>query len=1340
MIHFVVLQKINFIEKFNFVKTPIVLIVFLVVFPAHILLSQEFYFKKYKVEDGLSHNSVLSTIQDERGFLWFGTKDGLNRFDGYQFKVFRYDAEDSQSLGSSFVECLHEYKGKLWIGTDSGLFSYDELYENFVAVDSTIAQPILDIDHDNLGNLWFVSGNSLTKYNVNTKKTTRFDSEEFFEVEDITRTADGTIWAANNNLIHRYNSKTNTFKTIELHIEEENKLPLIISKIFALNASTLLIGTQNHGVLSFDVLEETTKNLLSNTEDPLYVRDFSIKNKNELWIATEFGLYIYNLTNGSYENFRKNYSDPYALSDNALYSITIDKEGGMWIGSYFGGVNYYPKQYKQFKKYFPKPGENSISGNAVREIQKDEYGNLWIGTEDAGINKLDPKTGKFTNYLPSEGVETLSHFNIHALLPRKKDLWVGTFEHGLDIMDIHTGKVIKHYSRGDDSGLSSNFVYSLYEDDLDNIFVITSSGIQTYSFEKELFTTLDAFSEDTFFTSFLKDKDGVLWAGTYWDGLNTFNPKSNKKQIFKHNRENPHSISGNGINTIFQDSKQRIWIATENGLNLYRSKTNDFKTYRVKDGFPSNVFYSIIEGENGNLWISTSNGLVAFNPETDKKRIYTKANGLMSDQFNYNSAFKDKNGVFYFGSVGGMVSFNPALFKEDNYEPPIFITGFQINNQEVKIGKNGLPLQESVILAHKIKLKHNQSNFNIDFSALSYRAPQTTQYQFQMEGLNDEWIDLGKKHNVAFTQLAAGDYIFKVKSLNNNGNWSKEASALEIEVSPVFWKSKLAYFLYTLFLGLASFFGFRLYHRTINAKNAERIRQLNNRKEKEHYESKIEFFTNISHEIRTPLTLIKSPLEKVLQMVHELPSVFENLSIIEKNTNRLLDLVNQLLDFRKTETEALELNFVETNISELLRNTLERFLEAVKDKDIDFTIDTGKKEIYAFVDIEALRKILSNLYGNAIKYTEKQVKVKLTENEDTLELKISNDGSLIPVHLKEKIFEPFYRVSGVENQTGTGIGLPLARSLTEIHHGSLVLDTGDGKMNSFLMILPIHQEKEFILHSKTEQKFHSELALLDQEFAETGNSKTSILLVEDSLELLDFVAKELKENYFVLKSTNGKDALEILKEENIQLVISDVMMPFMDGFTLCKNIKTNIETSHIPVILLTSKSAMAAKMEGLESGADAYIEKPFSMIHLKANAANLIENRRHIMDYYASSPLAHIRSIANTKTDETFIKKLDEVIFDKMADHNLNVVTLAEIMNMSRSTLYRKIKGISNLSPNELINITRLKKSAELLITGKYRVFEVAEIVGYNSATSFGRNFQKQFEMTPSEYMNKEEK
>lgn len=1302
-----------------------------------LLWGQDYYFKHYKVEDGLSHNTVLSSLQDKKGFMWFGTKNGLNRFDGFTFKLYQNNPDNPKSLKGNYVECVHEFDNSIWVGTDNGLFKYNERFENFDLLEGTTKANILDIENDDFGNLWFVADNTLNKHNVVTNKTTRFSPDRFFHAISVIKTLDNEIWAVSPEELFHYSKETNSFQKYILNITADSKKLFRINKLFNLDNRTILIGTQNHGVVAFDIIEKRIMDIAPITTNSFYVRDFALRGKNELWVATESGIHIYDLGSNGYTNLRKDYNNPYAISDNAVYSLTVDKEGGIWAGTFFGGIDYHPKQYTPFEKYFPKPSQNSINGNAVREIKPDKYGNLWIGTEDAGLNKYNPKTGLFTNFTSKENGGILSYHNIHALLPTDNYLWIGMFDHGLDILDIKTNKVVKHYNMEKEGALRSNFVFALYESTAKEIYAITTEGVLTYNEKRDYFDLVEAFPENHHYTCFLEDNSGVLWAGTYWDGLYYYNPKTKEKGCFKYDELITTGISHNHINSIFQDSDNNIWVTTENGLNLLDLNKKTFRKYSTKDGFPSNVFYSILEDDMKNLWVSTSNGLVEFNVENDTKKTYTKANGLLGDQFNYNSAYKDPTGKMYFGCVNGLISFNPNDFLKNSFSPPIHITGLQIDNQEVRVNQNDSPIKESITLLDHLTLLPSESSFSLNFSALSYTAPENTEYWYKMEGLNKDWTYLHKDHKVDFTKLAAGNYSFKVKSINNSGVWGKETSALKIKVLPVFWKSNLAYVLYTFLVSALIFLSFKWFDQKLKKENTQRIKQLNNRKEKEIYQAKIEFFTNISHEIRTPLTLIKSPLEKLLKIATNQPELKENLSIMDKNTSRLLNLANQLLDFRKTELEGMNLTFVETNITSLVKKTHARFSQAIKDKNIDFELTLSNEEIYAFVDSEALKKILSNLFNNAIKYAAGKVIISLDSNEGFFELTVKNDGNLIPTYLRDRIFEPFFRIPGVdnENRPGTGIGLSLAQSLTELHKGNLKLDTSDGLLNIFVLSLPIHQEKEFKLFNTKKPKI-SEQRNAEQENEIINGNKSAILLVEDNEDLLDFIAKDLANNYIVRKAVNAEIALEILKEENIQLVITDVMMPGMDGFTFCEKIKTSLETSHIPVVLLTAKSTLNSKIEGLESGADAYIAKPFSMEHLKVQAANLIHNRKHIMEHYASSPLAHIRSIASTKTDETFIKKLDEIIYNHMADPDLNVETLAEIMHMSRSTLYRKIKDISNLSPNELINITRLKKSAELLKTGNYKIFEVADIVGYNSPTSFGRNFQKQFNMTPSDYIN----
>lgn len=1296
--------------------------------------AQDYYFKHYQVEEGLSNNTVLTSLQDQDGFMWFGTKDGLNRFDGYRFKTYRGNSDPIHSLGSNYIQSLHEYRDIIWVGTDKGLYKYDKKLDSFKVLNEAINDRIAAIDHDKYGNIWFISGNILYKYSTLKNETTTFNPNKYFIATSIARDAKGEMWVASLNRLHHYSEESLSFETISLNYNNSDKPFYRITVIFALDKNNILIGTQDHGVINYNNVDKSTSFLPFGTKGPLFVRQLKKNDKNELWIASESGVFIYNTKNKTYRNLKKDFNDPFSISDNAAYSITIDKENGVWIGTYFGGINYHQKQYNQFKKFFPKNNQNSISGSAVREIHKDEKGDFWIGTEDAGLNKFNPKTQVFTSYKPTGTEGSVAYYNIHGLLPRKDKIWVGTFEHGLDILDRKSGNVIKHYETGNKVGdLRSNFIFNFYETKNNDLLVQTSIGTYKYNPINDNFDVVKFFPENMHYTSFKEDNDGNFWAGTYRDGLLFYNPKSKKKEIFTYKHKDVKGISNNSINSIFEDSRNKLWIATENGLNLFDKTTRTFAKYNTKNGFPSNVFYSILEDGDNNLWITTSKGLVQFNPKHNRIKIYTTANGLLSDQFNYNSAFKDSNGDMYFGNLNGMISFNPKNFTKNKYAPKVFITGLQINNQEVHTNDINSPLKKSISHLDELELEHDQSSFNIEFAALNYTGAELTEYWYKLEGVNKDWVYLERNNKVFFTELSPGTYVFKVKSLNSFGVWSKEI-AIKIKILPPFWASTYAYLLYFLLIIYGLFLIIRYSNNLSQERNNRKIKHLNDEKEKEIYQAKIEFFTNVAHEIKTPLTLIKSPLEKLLKFEYGTPEIPQNLSIMKKNTSRLLKLVNELLDFRKTEIGGLKLTFVEANISSMVKNMHIRFSQLIEEKSIDFYLELSDKDIYAFVDKEALKKVLSNLFNNAIKYSESSVMVSLVRDEKKLKLIVKNDGKLIPDYLKDKIFEPFFRVDNMDNNSGTGIGLSLAHSLTQLHHGSLQLVFSEPEMNVFELIIPLRQEEEFMLYDEHAEDLDKHENKMPE--PEVKSEKNTVLIVEDNEDLLRFITKELQPFYVVFNANNGEEALEVIHNENISLVISDIGMPVMDGITLCKKIKTNLETSHIPVILLTAKNSLKSQIDGLEVGADSYISKPFSMEYLKVQSLNLIENRRQIMKYYASSPLSHIKSIAHNKTDEAFLKKLDEEIIKNITDQNLSVESLSEIMNMSRSTLYRKIKDISNLSPNELINVVRLKKAAELLLNEDYKMYEIAEMVGYKSQTSFGRNFQKHFKMSPSDYIS----
>ena len=1289
--------------------------------------AQDFSFKHLQVEDGLSHNSVICMLQDSKGFMWFGTKDGLNRYDGYSFKIFQHIKNDPKSIGSNFIRCLYEFNNYLWVGTDTGLFRYDELTESFLLVEATRNLPILDVKSSINGSLWFIAAGSLFKLNSYDKemKPEKYDR---FLVNYICQNKKGDVFVASADELFKYVPENNSFQKVQLDFNT-NGVPAIITTIACQGNTTILIGTKDHGAYTYNIAGKTTQSILPGKENPLFVRNFLTKGSNELWIATESGVYVYNTKNGSYKSLKKNYGDPYSLTDNAIYSLVLDKEEGVWIGTYFGGVNYYPKPYTPISRYFPKVGENSISGNAVREIKKDNFGNIWIGTEDAGLNKLNLTTGKFSSYTAGAG-GNLSHYNIHGLLARGSELWIGTFEHGLDIMDIKTGKILRHYGKGK-GGLRSDFIFYISETKGHDVYVLTSSGIHKYLPESDSFKVVDGFPEEYHYTYFIEDHNGTLWAGTYWDGLYYYNPKTKQKGFFKYKSSDAGSLSCNVINGIFEDSSNNLWITTENGLNLFNPATKKFKHYTKVNGFPSNITYSILEDSHKKLWISSSNGLIKFDPKTADIKVFSKSNGLLSDQFNYCSAFQDGNGQMYFGSVKGMISFNPDEFTQSTFNPPLYITDIFINNQEVPVGKKDSPLQKSIIFSDEITLNSHQSTFKLEFASLGFTSTEMTKYWYKIEGLNDRWIPLGKNHEVNFTELPAGNYVFKVRSLNSYGVWNKEYGILSVTVLPPFYASKVAYLAYFIVLLVMGYFALRYYHRYTYNKNNLRISRLENEKEKEIYQAKIEFFTNIAHEIRTPLTLIKSPLEKLLKQKYQSPEVPKHLGIMEKNTSKLLNLINELLDFRKAEMKNVKLSFVMVNVSEMLDETYLRFSQLIQDKNLNFELVKDNEEVMAFVDEEAFSKVLSNLFSNAVKYSKKTVQVILNADEQHFEIVIKNDGEIIPAHLRKKIFEPFFRLPADAQNTGTGIGLSLAHSLIELHNGTIKIDDKETKLNAFVLRLPIHQQDEFKTIKSSQGGKYTQG---ENDIIKFDKQAPLLLVAEDNKELAEFIYAELSEWYNVILAKNGDEALKLIAKHDIHLVLSDVMMPVKNGIELCKEIKRAEKTSHIPVVLLTAKSALNARIEGLESGADAYITKPFSIDYLLVQISNLIENRKNILGHFSSSPLAHLKSLTSSNTENSFISRLDKVINENLKDQDLNVDKLADYMNMSRSTLYRNIKEISNLSANELINISRLKKAAHLIKTTNMKIYEIAEMVGYKSQTSFGRNFQKHFGMTPTEF------
>jgi signal transduction histidine kinase/ligand-binding sensor domain-containing protein len=985
--------------------------------------------------------------------MWFGTKVGLNRFDGYRFKIF-----NNSVLNQANIYFLFEDRtGTIWVGSDRGLFKYNALKEDFIKLAIAENVQVKDIQEDKAGNIWFLKGQDLVRIKKDGTQTLFYSKKYPASVTSVCLGADSAIWiATSEGEIEKYNPVKNNFTSYNVFDHSAPSESHWIETIAYAGNGNMLIGTSNQGIKLFNSNNNNYSDILTydNEHTEIFARFFIRYNKDIFWIATESGIFQYNLVTGQYTQFTKKYNDPYSLSDNAVYTLCKDREGGIWAGTYFGGVNYHPNPYMSFEKYFPQEGPNTLRGNAVREICPDGKGNIWIGTEDAGLHKMELSTGKFTSYYNED--RKLSHSNIHGLLVRGNELWIGTFEHGLDVMDINRGVLVRRYLYGKDKNqLKSNFISTLYLTKNNTILVGTSRGLYIYNPKGDDFTFVNQIPA-THIKDIVEDHNKTLWLSSLNEGIYTLNLKTGATNHYLHNEKDASSLISNLVNSVFEDSHHKIWITSEAGFCLFKSP-GKFENFTTDSGLNSNVTYRILEDDRNQLWITTANGLVLYDPATRKLKNYFRANGLLSDQFNYNSSFKDSSGKMYFGCIRGMISFNPSQFKINKYIPPIYITGFQVGNKELNVSDNGI-LQSSLLYTNTIELPYNQSSFSIDFAALSYTAPELVEYSYAMQGLDKVWTPLKTNRKVYFTELSPGKYVLKIKATNSSGIWNPKETTLSIIIHPPFWASIWAYCFYIL-LGIAiALILIRNYHLRVNEKNRQKIEKLQNEKEKEIYKAKIDFFTNVAHEIKTPLALIKGPMEEIINGHTHTPLMEQHLKIMERNTERLVALTNQLLDFKNIESSEFRLSFTETDILSLVKEYYVSFKTVAERKNVAFTLKTPATPLMAFIDIDAFSKIVSNLFDNAIKYADSFVHVQLMPltNEDYFILRVENDGYLVPDDSREKIFEPLFRLRTVNKQQGSGIGLALARSLAELHKGILKMDEAITDRNVFILQLPVH--------------------------------------------------------------------------------------------------------------------------------------------------------------------------------------------------------------------------------------------------------------------------------------------
>ena len=727
--------------------------------------------------------------------------------------------------------------------------------------------------------------------------------------------------------------------------------------------------------------------------------------------------------------------------------------------------------------------------------------------------------------------------------------------------------------------------------------------------------------------------------------------------------------------------------------------------------------------------------MALFDPRAGSVRqVYTVTDRLLSNQFNYKSGYKSPDGTIYFGCIEGLISFNPEtlLGRKTDYVPPIYITDFSLLDEKVLVGGRNSPLRRSIICSDSIRLKHDQNSLTLQIAALSYREPQTNRLLYKLEGFDDKWRQYTPgSATITYSKIPYGKYNFRVRLPAGSGNAGAEPEKrLFIEVSPPFYLSVTAYVVYGL-LALGALVLIRIYHTRRNVRRQQQhIQAFEREKERELYNAKISFFTNIAHEIRTPLTLIKGPLENILGKQTMDRSIAEDLIVMDRNTNRLLDLTNQLLDFQKIEKERLSLNLARQNVTDIVEETFYRFSSSAKQQHKTFELEPGEGEIYAQVDREAFIKILSNLMNNALKYSETMIRVGLSVVDDAFRVTVTNDGEVVPPEMREPIFAPFFRHARKDESTGTGIGLALSRSLAELHGGTLAMDA-DTELNVFVLTIPLcRQAAEDSVETASAEDSES----IPDERGDLGWEAYSVLIVEDNPEMCAFIRRQVSESYSVLTAGNGVEALELLEKNYVNVIISDIMMPKMDGIEFCRQVKTDLRYSHIPLILLSAKTNLHSKISGMDAGADAYVEKPFSSDYLLSVIANLIKSRQTLSEAFSKNPLVLANTMATSSVDTDFIVRLQEIIQANLSDPEFKINDIAEMVHMSRASFYRKIKGVLDMTPNDYLRLERLKTAARLLRDKRYHINEVCYMVGFSSTSYFAKCFQKQFGVLPKKY------
>lgn len=1290
-------------------------LLFLLLFP-WIVFSQnnkQVAFRELTVEQGLSQNSVVSIAQDSTGFMWFATQDGLNKYDGRDFIHYDIQFEDVTRPKFSKLGKIYVSKtGELWIVSISGkLKKYNQEIDGFKTI-SNIG-PISTLIQDKSSDYYLGTyENGIYKINHQTKDTVQFlkSKDANRTIYDFLETNDNIVLATTNNGF--FEIKDGNYKFREI-LPETNFSALSQSK-----NGTIYIGSFGEGLFKKQQNETEFSRFtgfsLASLPKNLIIQDLLFDKRNQLWVATYGqGVYLINFERETIQHFTENKNNPYALHYNDVLSLFEDNTGTIWLGTDGTGLSYYDEYLVKFNVLTNDQVPLNVNVDVIRAITKDTQNNIWVGTSGKGLTRLNIDKKDFYTYTTENS--NLLGDRIMSLLADDDNLYIGHQAHGLQIMDSK-GKIASFKET------ASFTIWKIYKDKSGNIWLGTRDHgliqfdkdrgiIQQYTTENSSLTTNNI-------RTIVQGANTDLWVGTETDGLFKLNVQNNTI-------ENIASVNSN-VKSLYFNGTVLLIGTNGDGLQIYNPNHKTIQKITKAEGLPNNVVYGILPDADGYLWISSNKGISKLKFQNNTISVienYSNYDGLQAFEFNTGAYFKDKNGILYFGGLEGINWFNPNQLSFNPIKPKTVISGFEVYNKSRKL----IPNQN---------LQHNENTVTFTFSSLHFSQPERNQYKYKLLNNDVDWIVAGNSNVAHYTNLPPNDYEFQVISSNYDGVWNTEPATYSFTILKPWYGTNLAKAIYTLLFLLFSFYLYRYLKWRWEIKAQLRLEHEETERLKKLDDFKTKLYTNISHEFRTPLTLISGPIENQLSKEKISEEDKKELSLVKQNADRLLILVEQMLDLSMIDSGQRKLKIKKGNLSILFNQLISAFQYKAAEKEI--TILSNIQDLKnVWFDEDIIEKVVSNLLVNAIKYAPPKTTIVFDANkqEAVMVLSIINNSDNVGKKDLSKLFQRFYQDNKLSD--GVGVGLALVRELVTLSKGTIIANNIDNDKIQFTVSLPINKDafEDEVLNIDEEILFFEEETEQTISNFNSNKEKPLLLIVEDDADIRAFIISIFKKQYQIIEAENGEIGIEKALKEIPDLIISDIMMPEINGIQLCNTLKTSELTSHVPIILLTAKVGEENEIEGIKTGADAYVTKPFNSEKLKIWVEKLIENRMQLQKHF-SKTLSINPEIAITSAESEFLKRLQTVLDEHITNSEFSVEGFGKLMHMSRTQLHRKLKAITGMSASEFIRSERLKLAIRLLKESDASVSEIAYQVGFNTPSYFGKCFKEVYKCSPNEYLS----